>query len=159
MPKEEQPGLAPETSDVEALRAEVRGLTSLVRSVLAEREVTPLADREAEIAKRQPLEPRESERDRILNAWSAEPRVAIFIAPDENETRIRDERVARGLPSEFPPRTFQVNGVQLAVPVGKSTSVPESIAAMYEYMLNPWQSQQKLPPLTFEQMEARLSAA
>lgn len=140
-------------SEVEALRAEVRGLTTLVRNVLAERDTLPAP---AAPADPPPLEPIANERDRILAAWAAESKVSIFIAPDDNERRIRDEMVAKGAASEFPPRVFQVNGVQLAVPVGKSTTVPESIAAMYEYMLNPWAAQQKQPPPTFEQVEARM---
>lgn len=143
---------APDARDAEidSLRAEVSGLSALVRRVLAERDTPP--------AKPEPpaLEPVENERARILAAWAAEPRVSIFVVPDENDQRAANALVAKGLPPEFPPQVFKVNGVELAVPKGKSTTVPESIGALYEYMLNPWESQHKLPPLTYDQVEARM---
>lgn len=144
---------APDPRDVEidSLRAEVSGLSALVRRVLA--------DRDAPVAKPEPpqLEPVENERARILAAWAAEPRVSIFIAPDENDQRAANDMAAKtGKASEFPPRVFKVNGVELAVSVGQSVTVPESIGALYEYTLNPWKSQHKVKPLTFDQIEARM---
>lgn len=143
-------GPDPRDAEIDSLRAEVSGLSALVRRVLAERD--------APVAKPEPpqLEPVENERARILAAWASEPKVAIFIAPDENDQRAANELVARGFRPEFPPQIFKVNGVELAVPKGKSATVPESIGALYEYMLNPWESQHKLPPLTFDQVEARM---
>lgn len=150
-----------DSPEIFELKSQIAGLTVLVRSVLSEREVSTVsvAEREKVAAEKMPLESVANERERILSAWAAEPQVKIFIAPDENDTRIRDEKVARGLSPEFPSRIFQVNGVKAEVPVGRQATVPESIAAMYEYMLNPWAAQMKLPPLTFEQVEARLGAA
>lgn len=135
------------------MRAQIQGLTVLVSNVLAARtaDITVGPPPEAP-----PLEPRESERDRILNAWAHEPRVQIFIAPDENDRRASDALAARGLPPEFPPMVFQVNGVQLAVPKGEQATVPESIAALYAYMINPWKSQHKVAPLTFDAIAARM---
>lgn len=147
-------GLAPDSRDAEIaeMRSQLQGLTTLVSAVLAARgpdiQVAPTPP--------VPLESVESERDRILNAWAAEPRVAIFIAPDENDRRAAEDLQARGFPATFPPHIFQVNGVQLAVPVGESTTVPASIAALYEYTLNPWKAQQKLKPLTFDVIAARM---
>jgi hypothetical protein len=156
MPKDEpqMSGLAPDARDLELaeMRQQLAGLTTLVRSVLA----ANVADVTAERTPPPPLEPQETERDRVLKAWAAEPRVAIFIAPDDNDRRAADDLAARKLPAVFPPRVFQVNGVQIAVPVGEQTTVPQSIAAMYEYMLNPWKSQQQQKPLTFEAIAARL---
>jgi hypothetical protein len=149
----EDSGLSPDARDLELaeMRQQLQGLTTLVSAVLAARDTSVVAPTPPP-----PLEARETERDRVLAAWAAEPRTAIFIAPDENDRRAADDLQARGLPAEFPPRIFQVNGVQLAVPVGESTTVPESIAAMYSYMLNPWKSQQKQKPLTFDAIAARL---
>jgi hypothetical protein len=156
MPKDEQPSDQPAADprdlEMDAMRQQLQGLTILVRSVLGER----VADVQVAPAPPPPLEPRESERDRVLAYWASEPRVAIFIAPDDNDRRAADDLQARRLPAEFPPRVFQVNGVQIAVPVGEQTTVPQSIAAMYEYMLNPWKAQQKQRPLTFEAIAARL---
>jgi hypothetical protein len=156
MAKEDTSGITPvpdpRDAELASMRAQLEGLTVLVRSVLAER----VADVQVAPTPPPPLEPRESERDRQLAAWDAEPHVAIFIVPDENDRRAADELQARGLPPVFPPQIFQVNGVQCAVPKGESTLVPESIAAMYGYMLNPWKSQQKLPPLTFDVLAARM---
>ena len=146
----------PRDLELEQLRAEVSGLSALVRRVLSEREVTA-AQTIAEREKAAPmLEPVETERERIMAAWRAEPKVQIFIAPDDNDKRAAAALVAKGLPSEFPPMVFQVNGVQLAVPKGKPTTVPESIAALYSYMLDPWSARGIVKPYTFEEAEARL---
>ena len=155
MPRDEQPGAsAPDPRDIELeqLRAEVSGLSALVRRVLSEREVTVAEKEKAAPA----LEPVETERERIMAAWRSEPKVQIFIAPDDNDKRAAAALVARGLPSEFPPMVFQVNGVQLAVPKGKPTAVPESIAALYSYMLDPWSARGIVRPITFDEAEARL---
>lgn len=140
-------------SDLEALRQEV----ALLR---ARMDGSAQGVQQALAAKAPPLEPVENERDRILNAWATERAAgqveAIFIPPDDNDKRAAEALGAKGLDPVFPPQIFQVNGVQVAVPKGESTTVPASIAAIYRYMTNPWKARGVIKPLTFDQNEARL---
>lgn len=151
---EPEPTPEPDARDaaMAEMQAQIQGLTVLVSNVLGARGANIAVAPTPPV----PLEPVANERDRILAAWAAEPRVSIFIAPDENDQRAANEMAARGLEPEFPPRVFQVNGVQLAVPVGESTTVPESIAALHAYMLNPWKSQHKVKPVTADVIFARM---
>lgn len=146
---------------LETVRTLQADYTVLARRVLAA-EDQPAALSQVEFEKKAaPLEPVESERARILAAWDAEEKVLISIAPDANDTKIRDDARARLRDPnlDFLPRTFQVNGVQLAVPVGRLTRVPMSIAQLYEYMTNPWAARQITPPITFDQAELRIGVA
>jgi hypothetical protein len=156
MPKDEpQPSdqaSDPRDLEMDAMRQQIQGLTTLVSAVLAARDTSVVAPPPPPV----PLEPKETERDRILAAWASEPRVEMTINPDENDRRAASALAAKGLPAEFPPHIFQVNGVQLCVPVGEQTSVPQSIAALYAYTQNPWKAQQKQKPLTFDVIAARL---
>lgn len=117
-----------------------------------------LSQKQAEenLAKQQPLESVTSERDRIMAAWAAEPRVGIIIAPDEDDKRALQAMRQRGADAGYPPRLFKVNGVELAINVGKPVQVPASIADLYAHTMNPWAAQSVLPPVTFEENEARL---
>lgn len=149
----------PRDAQMRQMAAQIEGLTLLVKSAL-----TSTADARKELeAKAPPLEPIESERERIIAAWAEERasgRVeAIFIAPDENDQKAAQALAARGLEPVFPPMLFQINGVQLAIPKGESYVVPASIAAMYRYMTNPWRARGVHAPITFEQAEARLGLA
>lgn len=143
--------MASQAEQLAALQAQVETLTSLLSGTLGDTEGRKKA--EERIAERQPLEPAASERDRILAFWAAEPRVQIHVAPTEDEQKAAKAMKTR----EFPPRIFQVNGVQMALPVGKITTVPESIAALYAYTLDPWSARRDPKPHTFEEAEERLA--
>lgn len=157
------PALAddPRDEEISKLREELGDLARLVTRVLASAD-QPAAVSQAEAEKKaEPLEPKENERARILAYWESEEKVLISIAPTSDDTRIRDDARARFRDPtlDYLPRTFQVNGVQLAVPVGRLTRVPLSIAQLYEYMLNPWQARGIQPPVTFDENEARIGIA
>ena len=139
-----------QAEQIAALQAQVSQLTSLLSGVMGDPE--GLKKAQDRIAQRDPLEPLESERDRILKFWASEPRVQIFVAPNED-----DKKAAKENGGEFLPQLFQVNGVQVAVPKGKPTSVPQSIADLYAYMLDPWSAQNKAKPITFEEAELKLA--
>ena len=161
---------------LEALRAELADLRTqissrasiedmLARIVAAGDKPATISQQEAE-AKAPPLEPVADERARILAAWDAEEKVLLSIAPDQNDERARLALQANakraGQDPEgvgYPPRTFQVNGVQLHIPVGELTHVPRSIADLYAYTLNPWKARGVTKPITFEQAETRMGLA
>jgi len=60
---------------------------------------------------------------KTLEGWKTEPRVPVFLEPDEDERRIY------AVVGEFPPRLHRVNGLEYPIKVGEVIGVPESIAA------------------------------
>jgi hypothetical protein len=107
---------------------------------------------EKRIAEAEPLETHAGERERMLAYWASEERVTIVIQPDEDDKKAALAHKTR----EFPPMVFKVNGVEIAVPKGRMTKVPQSIADLWMYMLDPWSARSVAKPHTFEDAEARL---
>jgi hypothetical protein len=87
--------------------------------------------------------------------------VQIVISPNADDEKIRNDARARLRQPDldYLPRTFQVNGVQISVPVGEQTSVPESIAALHAYTVNPLKARHIVAPITFAQAEQRIGVA
>lgn len=71
----------------------------------------------AEIAQMQ------EQRRATLAAWDTEPRLPVFLTPNQDEQKIF------AVMGEFPPRVHRVNGLEFPIRVGEVVSVPESIHA------------------------------
>lgn len=159
--KQDPPEIDPRDEMLREMRAELDDFKVIARRLLAaDDKNAALSQAEAE-ARAPMLEPLEDERKRIMAHWESEEKVMISIAPTVDDDRIRNDARARLKDPTLPylPRMFQVNGVQLAIPVGTLTKVPLSIAQLYEYTLNPWAARQITPPVTFDEAEQRVGLA
>lgn len=148
----------PRDEEMRKMQAQLEGLTLLVQRVLSSDD-RPAAISQAEVEKKAPpLESVTDERKRFEAAWAAEERVTIMLSPTQDDVSIRDDARARlkNPNLDYLPRVHQINGIQLAIPVGQMYSVPLSIAAKIAYEQNPWQARGITPPVTFDQAEARM---
>jgi hypothetical protein len=142
------------------MRAELDDFKIIARRLLAD-QPAPMPSRE-ELEKRVPmLEPVADERQRFEAAWAAEPKVMVIIAPNADDERIRNDARARlrNPDLDYLPRTHQINGIQLHIPVGSPHMVPQSIADKIAYESNPWKARGITAPITFDQAEQRIGVA
>lgn len=164
-PSEQEPlaafGLSAE--DLRALiqaAAQVPSLSNEVARLQGMLEVLrmPTAAPEQKAPEPEPLIDVATERRMVIESLASQKRVGLFIAPNEDEKQMADrmKKLARVGQDIYPPRLFRVNGVEIAVPVGKLTEVPQTIAEMYAYAENPWQALNTPPPITFEEATERL---
>lgn len=150
----------PRDAMLREMRAELDDFKVIARRLFND-QPAPMPTRE-ELEKRAPmLEPIEDERKRFMVAWAAEPKVWVMIAPNADDEKIRNDARARlkNPDLDYLPRTHQVNGIQLHIPVGEQTSVPQSIADKIAYEANPWKARRITPPVTFDQAEQRIGVA